>query len=100
MRCGTCDFELIHDEKHDAKFCIKCDEWSEEACPDPDCDLCRGRPEKPPIKLKNFIREKEASSLWIDDVALDYLEEEERLIIASAANLHVLAQKILQKHSK
>ena len=42
--CGT---ELELNGKHDATFCPACDEWTEVACKNPECEFCRDRPEKP-----------------------------------------------------
>lgn len=33
-------------KKHDSYFCVKCGEWTEQKCKDPECEFCKDRPEK------------------------------------------------------
>lgn len=47
MTCKKCGTKLEHSQEHDAFYCPKCNEWAEKRCWDPDCEFCRGRPEKP-----------------------------------------------------
>lgn len=44
-----CNKDLLYNEKYDAYFCKECDVWSEDACKDPRCFYCVGRPEKPSL---------------------------------------------------
>lgn len=46
-KCKKCSNFIIHYEKYDAFFCAYCNEWTEKACGDPDCEYCKNRPEKP-----------------------------------------------------
>lgn len=47
-RCPICEgTTIIQLYKHDALACINCNEWLEEACDDPECPFCNGRPETP-----------------------------------------------------
>lgn len=42
-----CGYSLDHDERYDAYYCIRCNEWTEKKCEDLECFYCRERPEKP-----------------------------------------------------
>lgn len=46
-KCGCEPIEYIHNEKHDAYYCGGCNKWLEKVCNEPDCDYCKGRPDKP-----------------------------------------------------
>lgn len=43
----NCPHPRSYSERWDAYYCKKCDKWIEAACRDPDCEFCKGRPEKP-----------------------------------------------------
>jgi predicted RNA-binding Zn-ribbon protein involved in translation (DUF1610 family) len=43
-----CGHERMYCEKYDSFYCPKCGKWLEGKCPDPNCEFCAGRPEKPP----------------------------------------------------
>jgi len=45
--CHDCFTALSYDEKFDACYCDKCNEWREEACEDPTCEYCDPRPKRP-----------------------------------------------------
>lgn len=46
--CDKCGQKTIYQiYKYDAVCCISCNEWLEEACSDPNCPFCSGRPETP-----------------------------------------------------
>lgn len=45
--CEVCDTILFRNDKHDAYYCPKCDEWAEGNCGEPNCEYCVGRPNKP-----------------------------------------------------
>lgn len=46
--CENCGQKTIyHIYRYDAKCCVSCNEWLEEACSDPDCPFCSGRPKTP-----------------------------------------------------
>lgn len=38
---------ISYDERYDADYCPKCNEWLEKQCSDSDCFYCRSRPERP-----------------------------------------------------
>jgi hypothetical protein len=46
MACGPNCVEGFS-EKHDAFYCITCNEWLESTCDDPTCEYCVNRPEVP-----------------------------------------------------
>lgn len=49
MKCNyLCNFE--YNEKYDAYFCRKHNEWKEKKCGDEKCSFCHDRPEKPVSK--------------------------------------------------
>lgn len=49
--CEKCGTKLKRNEKYDAYYCKKCNEWAEGQCSDPDCFYCVGRPDKPFSKV-------------------------------------------------
>lgn len=58
--CPLCgQLNKIYIYKYDALACISCNEWLEEACTDPMCSFCAGRPETP---YEVYWREKESPS--------------------------------------
>ena len=58
--CPLCgQMNKIYIYKYDALACISCNEWLEEACTDPMCSFCVGRPETP---YEVYWREKESPS--------------------------------------
>lgn len=38
-----------YNQRHEAAFCLKCDEWLESGCEGEGCHFCAGRPEKPSL---------------------------------------------------
>lgn len=50
--CPKCQNNKIYSYEFDAYFCIHCDEWLEKKCPDPACQHCQKRPEKPSTLLE------------------------------------------------
>lgn len=46
-QCPKCNMGRSYCKEHDAYFCSTCDEWLEDACRDPSCEFCPGRPDKP-----------------------------------------------------
>lgn len=46
-----CDKKLSYNERFDAYFCNKCDQWKESKCTDKECLFCTRRPEKPSEKM-------------------------------------------------
>lgn len=52
MTCEICNSELSYNERFDAYFCVKCNDWKEKNCNDPACFYCNERPEKPIDKDK------------------------------------------------
>jgi hypothetical protein len=48
----NCVHPRQYSQKYDAYFCAKCDVWVESRCGDPDCEFCRGRPDKPSLEEK------------------------------------------------
>ncbi|MBR0483453.1 MAG: hypothetical protein IJJ69_01570 [Oscillospiraceae bacterium] len=67
MSCsGTCPFCGNHPifliNLYDAKGCLSCNQWLENACSDPECPFCANRPETPSgafFLLKDSIRRHE-----------------------------------------
>lgn len=45
--CPECLGLLRYSDDYDALFCANCNEWREEACEDPSCENCKGRPNRP-----------------------------------------------------
>jgi hypothetical protein len=45
--CPDCGGEVLYCDFRDARYCPSCDNWTEQACDDPECDYCPGRPLKP-----------------------------------------------------
>lgn len=46
--CEKCGKKTIyHIEKYDARCCMSCNEWLDEACSDSECPFCSRRPETP-----------------------------------------------------
>lgn len=54
-QCPTCEEKVFHYDRYDAACCISCDIWLDEACDDPDCPYCVGRPATPSEAL--FLEE-------------------------------------------
>ena len=56
-RCLICDQAVWvsgyennrHHVGYDAKFCRACDTWLESTCPDPRCQYCSRRPNRPSL---------------------------------------------------
>ncbi len=45
--CTTCASRRIYHTEFDAFFCAECNVWLESNCPDPGCEFCKNRPDKP-----------------------------------------------------
>ena len=45
--CERCVSDLLYCGLRDAYLCPVCDRWVENACSDPQCGYCPGRPERP-----------------------------------------------------
>lgn len=45
--CQNCQNQLSYNERYDAHFCEKCNEWKEKNCSDSKCFYCISRPQKP-----------------------------------------------------
>lgn len=45
--CVGCGAPRVYAVAFDAYLCMRCNQWVEPACDDPDCEYCRHRPEKP-----------------------------------------------------
>jgi hypothetical protein len=45
--CQKCGTKQIYYEKFDTFFCPTCNMWLEKNCPDPKCEFCKNRPDKP-----------------------------------------------------
>ena len=46
--CSICKSSLSYNEKYDAIFCGKCNEWKELKCViNVNCSYCKDRPDKP-----------------------------------------------------
>lgn len=45
--CDKCGQNLYLSYIYDALYCPNCNEWKEEACDNPNCEYCAGRPLKP-----------------------------------------------------
>ena len=43
----NCEHPRSYCPRFDAYYCERCDVWKEDRCSDPDCEFCKGRPEKP-----------------------------------------------------
>lgn len=48
----NCKHPRSFSQRWDAYYCETCDAWTEGVCGDPDCDFCRGRPERPSLEEK------------------------------------------------
>ena len=62
MACsGTCPFceknTIFLINCHDAKACLSCNQWLEQACSDPNCPYCVNRPDTP-LGAFAFMKEK------------------------------------------
>ena len=44
---NKCSHELLYCERYDAEYCPICLGWREGKCSDEECNVCRGRPERP-----------------------------------------------------
>ena len=53
--CDVCIEIPAYNERHDAYYCVKCDEWLDKACDAADCFYCVGRPAKPSQVTNSFI---------------------------------------------
>ena len=47
MMCDKCLMLLDYNERWDAYYCSKCNEWVEKQCSDAECYYCVGRPKNP-----------------------------------------------------
>lgn len=47
LTCSECGKPLMYFYTYDAYCCISCDIWTEEKCPDPECEFCSKRPDSP-----------------------------------------------------
>lgn len=47
LKCGCEDGTKEYNEKYDTYYCKKHNVWLEEKCPDPLCEYCSIRPNKP-----------------------------------------------------
>jgi hypothetical protein len=47
VACPTCGGLAVYYLAFDATCCLRCNRWLELHCPDPACDHCRCRPERP-----------------------------------------------------
>jgi hypothetical protein len=45
--CLECGGETVYYLDYAATCCLRCNRWITLHCPDPDCDQCRCRPERP-----------------------------------------------------
>lgn len=51
--CKKCNQKTLYNEKYDADYCDKCDEWIDKECNDLMCSYCISRPSKPSrVKVK------------------------------------------------
>lgn len=46
----NCAHPRSYSARWDAYYCSECDKWFEGVCGDPDCEFCRGRPERPSLE--------------------------------------------------
>lgn len=52
-----CNHELMYHPVWDCMFCPECDEWLESSCPDPLCEYCIDRPEKPSLSPTKGVKQ-------------------------------------------
>jgi hypothetical protein len=45
--CPACGARAVYYLAYDATCCLHCNRWLGLHCPDPECDHCRCRPERP-----------------------------------------------------
>jgi hypothetical protein len=45
--CPSCGGPAVYYLAFDATCCLRCNRWLSLQCPDPECDHCRCRPERP-----------------------------------------------------
>ena len=50
-----CGMKRIYNNYYDSDFCIKCNKWLEEKCPNKKCCFCHDRPKKPLEKGSRVI---------------------------------------------
>lgn len=47
LQCDKCGWAMSYNERYDAYYCAKCNEWKEKKCTDENCNMCIKREEKP-----------------------------------------------------
>ncbi len=52
LSCDNCNSDYKYNDKYDAFYCEKCNQWAEKKCRDVNCIFCPDRPEKP-VRVKN-----------------------------------------------
>jgi len=53
--CEKCNSKTHYSEKHDARYCKKCDIWLSINCGNKNCRYCRNRPKRPSMtKIKRI----------------------------------------------
>lgn len=57
LKCGCYTDAERYNEKHDAYYCLKCNQWLEDGCADKKCDYCKNRPKKPSDVKKAELKE-------------------------------------------
>ena len=45
--CPACGGRAVYYLAYDATCCLHCNRWLDLHCPDPECDHCRCRPDRP-----------------------------------------------------
>ena len=74
-KCEWCGKSAVYCEEHDAYFCEGCDCWIEPKCFHEECEFCKDRPEKPPVKpVRNFDLAR--LSNWFCGHCLENIKEE------------------------
>lgn len=48
----NCTHPRQYSARYDSYYCERCDAWVEARCGDPDCEFCRGRPDRPSLEEK------------------------------------------------
>jgi hypothetical protein len=64
-RCSLCDSITEYSSEYDAYYCPYCNQWIEDKCDSPICELCRDRPDRP-IEIGEII----AYNSDIDDIVI------------------------------